>query len=238
MTQRAGAFSLLISLISFAAGPSLAEAQHGIAMYGEPALGAEFESLPYVNPDAPTGGQIIFGEGGGFDSLNPYIQKGRAPWGVRAHMVESLMGRSWDEPFSLYGLLAETIETGPNREWVEFTLREEAAFSDGSPVTVEDVIWSFETLGTKGHPRYQNSYKNIASIEQTGERSVKISFANADLEAALIAGLRPILKKADWEGRTFEESSLDPFIASGPYVLDKFEADRFISFKRNPDYWD
>ena len=206
-------------------------------MYGEPALPAGFANLPFVNPDAPKGGRIIFGEGGGFDSLNPYILKGRAPWGVRAHMVESLMGRSYDEPFTLYGLLAESIETGPNREWVEFTLREEAAFSDGSPVTVEDVMWSFETMGTVGHPRYQNSWKKIESMEQTGERSVKFTFNTVDFEAPLIVGLRPVLKKADFEGRDFAESSLETFHASGPYVIDEFEAGRFIQFKRNPNYW-
>ncbi|MEM7242119.1 MAG: extracellular solute-binding protein [Pseudomonadota bacterium] len=206
-------------------------------MYGEPALPEGFSHLPFVNPDAPKGGKIVFGEGGGFDSMNPYILKGRAPWGVRAHMVESLMGRSYDEPFTLYGLLAETIETGPNREWVEFTLRAEAAFSDGSPVTIEDVMWSFETMGTVGHPRYQNSWKKIESMEQTGPRSVKFTFNTVDFEAPLIVGLRPVLKKADFEGRDFAESSLDPIIASGPYVLGDFEAGRFIEFKRNPNYW-
>ena len=123
--------------------------------------------------------------------------------GVRAHMVESLMGRSYDEPFTLYGLLAETVQTGPNREWVEFTLRPEARFSDGTPVGVDDVIWSIQTLGTQGHPRYANSYKKIETIEQTGPRSLRISFNVNDLEAALIVGLRPILKRADWQRSRF-----------------------------------
>ncbi len=125
-------------------------------MYGKPALPPDFVSLPYANPDAPKGGRIIFGEAGGFDSLNPYILKGSAPWGLGLHTVESLMARSIDEPFTLYGLLAESVETDESRSWVEFTLRPEARFSDGSPVTVEDVMWSYETLGTLGHPRYRN----------------------------------------------------------------------------------
>ena len=112
--------------------PAAAEPRHGIAMYGEPALPPDFVSLPYANPDAPKGGTIVFGETGGFDSLNPYILKGRAPAAVSAHVFETLMARNWDEPFGLYGLLAESIETGPEREWVEFTLRPEARFSDGS----------------------------------------------------------------------------------------------------------
>ncbi len=227
---------LIIALIAF---PVLgrAEPNHGIAMYGDPVLPPDFVSLPYVNPDAPKGGRIAFGERGGFDSFNPYIRKGRAPWGVRVHVYETLMGRNWDEPFSLYGLLAESIETGPNREWVEFTLRPEARFSDGTPVTVEDVLWSFETLATKGVPRYANSWKKIASAEATGERSVRFTFNELDRELPLILGLRPVLKKSDWEGRDFSESSLDLPTGSGPYVVADFEPNRFITFKRNPDYW-
>lgn len=206
-------------------------------MYGEPALPPDFVSRPYVNPNAPQGGRIIFGERGGFDSFNPYIRKGRAPWGVRVHVYETLMARNWDEPFSLYGLLAESVETGANREWVEFTLRKEAAFSDGSPVTIEDVIWSFRTLAEKGTPRYANSWKKIASATQTGPRSVRFTFNRLDRELPLILGLRPVLKKADWEGRAFDESSLDLPIGSGPYIVSDFEANRFVSFRRNPDYW-
>ncbi|MHA3914703.1 extracellular solute-binding protein [Halovulum sp. GXIMD14793] len=216
---------------------ALAEPKHGIAMYGEPALPPDFVSLPYVNPDAPKGGKVVFGEGGGFDSMNPYIRKGRAPWGVRTHVVESLMGRSWDESFTLYGLLAESIETGPNREWVEFQLRPEATFSDGSPVTVEDVIWSFETLAEKGHPRYSNSWDKVEKAEKVGERGVRFTFNVVDNELPLILGLRPILRKADWDGRDFEESSLDLVTGSGPYVVSDFEPGRYIEFRRNPDYW-
>ncbi|WP_166415583.1 extracellular solute-binding protein [Cochlodiniinecator piscidefendens] len=221
------------------AGIAHAEAQHGIAMYGDPVLPPDFVSLPYANPDAPQGGQIIFGEGGGFDSLNPYILKGDAPWGIRVHVVESLMGRNWDEPFALYGLLAESIETGPSREWVEFTLREEAAFSDGSPVTVDDVIWSFETLGTEGHSRYRNSWGKVDQIEQVGERSLRITFNTPDLELALIMGLRPVLQRAQWEGMDFADSDgLDMFpIGTGPYVISDMDPGRQITFTRNPDYW-
>ncbi len=207
-------------------------------MYGEPALPPDFVALPYANPDAPTGGALVTANVGSFDSLNPYILKGSVHWQMRYLIGESLMGRSLDEPFSLYGVLAETIETGPNREWVEFVLREEAAFSDGSPVTVEDVIWSFDTLGTVGHPRYHGVYGKIASIEETAERTVRFTFAEEDRELALLVGMRPILKKAQWEGLDFAESGVDVIpITSAPYVIDDFEAGRFISLKRNPDYW-
>ncbi len=216
---------------------ALAEPQHAIAMYGEPALPPDFVALPYANPEAPKGGAIVFGETGGFDSLNPYILRGRAPWGVQSHVFETLMGRNWDEPFALYGLLAESIEVGPDREWVEFTLRPEARFSDGSPVTVEDVIWSMETLNEKGLPRYSNSFQKVESIAQTGERSVRIDFSEADAELPLILGLRPILKKADWEGVAFDASSLRVPVGSGPYTIGAFEPDRYVTFVRNPDYW-
>ncbi|MFM2354452.1 MAG: hypothetical protein RLZZ528_188 [Pseudomonadota bacterium] len=224
-------------MLAVQAGPALAEPMHGIAMYGEPALPPDFVSLPYANPDAPKGGRIVFGEPGGFDSMNPYITKGSAPWGLGLHTVETLMARSIDEPFTLYGLLAESIETDDSRSWVEFTLREGATFSDGSPVTVEDVMWSYETLGTKGHPRYQGAWAKVAKMEKTGDRKVRFTFSEQDRELALLMGMRPILKKAQWEGKAFDESSLEVPVGSGPYVVDQFEPGRFISFRRNPDWW-
>ncbi|WP_425466228.1 extracellular solute-binding protein [Ostreiculturibacter nitratireducens] len=232
--KRAAATILMVAATAVAAH---AEPKHGIAMYGEPALPPDFVSLPYANPDAPKGGRMVFGEAGGFDSLNPYIVKGRAPWGLGVHVVETMMARSIDEPFTLYGLLAESVETDESRSWVEFTLRDEARFSDGSPVTIEDVMWSYETLGTIGHPRYQTAWGKVAKMEQTGPRSVRITFNTEDRELALLMGMRPILKKAQWEGMDFAESTLDAPIGSGPYVVDKFEPGRFISFRRNPDYW-
>lgn len=220
------------------AGSLWAEPQHGIAMYGAPQLPPDFVSLPYADPDAPSGGGIITGELGSYDSLNPLILKGSAPWQLRFLVYESLMGRNWDEPFALYGLLAESIEVGPNREWVEFTLRPEARFSDGSPVTVADVMWSYETLGTKGHPRYRGLWGKIESMEQTGDRAVRFTFNEDNPELALITGLRPILKKAQWEGLDFENSSLDLVpITSAPYTIGDYEAGRYVELTRNPDYW-
>ncbi len=218
--------------------PALAVADtHGIAMYGKPALPPDFVSLPYANPDAPKGGRIVFGESGSFDSLNPFIVNGIAPAGLTAHTVETLLGRSFDEPFTLYGLLAESVVTDDARTYVEFTLREGARFSDGSPVTVEDVIWSFETLGTKGQPRYAAAWNKIGAVEQTGARSVKFTFNTEDRELPLILGLRPILQKAQWEGKDFTQSSLEAPIGSGPYVVAAFEPGRFITYRKNPDWW-
>jgi len=178
-------FTLTLGLLGWAITAN-AQPRYAIAMAGEPALPPDFVSLPHVNPDAPKGGRMVFAQPGGFDSLNPHILKGRAPWGVRAHVFESLMGRSYDEPFTLYGLLAESIETGPNREWAEFVLREEAKFSDGSPVTVEDVMWTFRSLGEEGHPRYRNAWSQVESMEQTGPRSVRFTFNSDSRETALL----------------------------------------------------
>ncbi|MBI6629116.1 extracellular solute-binding protein [Pontibaca salina] len=207
-------------------------------MYGDPVLPPDFVSLPYANPDAPKGGRIVFGNTGGFDSLNPFVQKGTPPWQQSFWSYESLMGRSWDEPFTLYGLLAESVVTAPDRSWVEFTLRPEARFSDGTPVTVEDVIWSYETLGAKGHLRYRGLARQIDSIQQTGPRKVRLKFNTKDRELALIAGMRPILQKAQWEDRDFAHSGLDTIpIGTGPYVISGFEPGRYVTFRRNPDYW-
>jgi peptide/nickel transport system substrate-binding protein len=232
-------FRSAIAALALWASGAVAEPQHGIAMYGDPALPPDFVALPYANPDAPTGGAIISAEVGTFDSLNPYVLKGTVPWQLTFLTTETLMGRSLDEPFTLYGLLAESVETAPDRSWVEFTLRPEARFSDGSPVTVEDVIWSYETLGTQGHPRYLTFWEKVASIEATGERSVRITFNTADRELAMLAGMRPILKKSQWEGVDFANSDgLDIIpITSGPYVVQSFEAGRFVELVRDPDYW-
>ncbi|WP_407658895.1 extracellular solute-binding protein [Marivivens aquimaris] len=231
-------YGIAVAALFAAAGMANAEQKHAIAMYGDPALEEGFISLPYANPDAPKGGSMATAEVGSFTTLNPFVDTGRSPWQLPYLMGESLMGRSLDEPFSLYGLLAESIETGPNREWVEFTLNPAAEFSDGSPVTVEDVIWSFETLGTEGHGRYRGFWAKVEKIEQTGDRSVRLTFNTEDRELALLAGLRPILQKSQFEGVDFAEEAPDMIpVTSSPYVITDYELGRFIEFTRNPDYW-
>ena len=227
-----------ISSLILSVAIAQAEPQHGLSMYGSPALPPDFVSLPYANPDAPKGGAITLGNTGGFDSLNPFIRKGTVPWQLRFFTHESLMGRSWDEPFSLYGLLAESVEVPDSRAWVEFTLRPNAAFSDGTPVTVEDVIFSYELLGTEGHPRYHGLYRQIESIEATGPRSVRFTFNTENRELALLAGMRPILSKAQWEGKDFANAALQDIpLGSGPYQVTDYDAGRRVVLSRNPDYW-
>lgn len=229
--------ALLAALGIGGAIPAAAQPAHGIAMYGEPALPPDFVSLPHANPDAPKGGRIVLGESGGFDSLNPFIVKGRAPSALAALTVETLLGRNYDEPFSLYGLLAESVQTDDARSFVEFTLREQARFADGSPVTVEDVLWSFETLGTQGAPRYAAAWNAIAEARATGPRSVRFTFNTANRELPLILGLRPILQKAQWQGRDFTASGLEAPIGSGPYRVAEFEPGRFVTFRKRADWW-
>ena len=212
--------------------------KHAISMYDTPQLPHDFVSLPYANPNAKKGGTLKIGAVGSFDSLNPHIVKGRSPWQLRFWGYETLMGRSWNEPFTLYGLLAESIETAPNREWVEFKLRKEAKFSDNSPVTIEDVIWSYETLGTIGHWRYRGLWKKIKSIDKTGPRSVKISFNEDNPELALLAGMRPILKKSQWNDINFENSSLEIVpISTAAYRISDIDPGKSITMERNPSYW-
>ena len=207
-------------------------------MYDTPQLPHDFVSLPYASQSAQKGGVLRIGAVGTFDSVNPHIIKGRSPWQLRFWNYETLMGRSWDEPFTLYGLLAESIETGPNREWVEFTIRPEAKFSDNSPVTVEDIIWSYKTLGTIGHWRYRGLWKKIESIEETGLRKVKITFNEDNPELALLAGMRPILKKTQWDDINFENSSLETIpISTAAYVISNIEPGKSITMARNPSYW-
>lgn len=238
-------FTLGLALAIAGLVPVQAPAQdsptHGIAMYGLPALPHDFVSLPYVNPEAPAGGRLVFAEPGSFDSLNPFILRGTAPWGVNLLTVQSLLGRSYDEPFTLYGVLAESVETDSARSEVVFTLREGARFSDGSPVTRDDVMWSFATMGTDGHPRYRNAWAKIASMEPLGERSIRFTFTEPDRELPLILGLRPVVQRAQFDvnagGRSFAESSLVPVIGSGPYRVAEVDPGRSITFRRIEDWW-
>lgn len=224
--------------VFLAASDSVARAEnHGVAMHGNPELASDFTHLPYANPEAPKGGSITFGEVGTFDSLNPFIIKGSYPWELRGQTFESLLARNYDEPFSLYGLIAERIVTADDRSWVEFHLSPAARFSDGSEITVADVLWSMETLGTEGRPNYRAIWNNVASHELVGERGVRFHFETPDREAPLILGLVPILKAAEWDGRSFADTTLTPITGSGPYVVGAMEPGRSITLTRNPDYW-
>jgi len=211
-------------------------------MHGDLAYPADFTHFAYANPDAPKGGAIRQAAIGTFDSFNPFIVKGNGAAGLsylgQSLLYDSLTVASLDEPFSQYGLLAETIETPADRSWVAFTLRKEARWHDGRPIGVDDVIWTFHTLMEKGSPLYSLYYGGVEKVEKAGERRVKFSFKPGDnRELPLIVGQLPVLPKHYWEGRAFDETTLDPPLGSGAYEIGSFEAGRFVHYKRRADYW-
>lgn len=228
--------ALLLLLPAMAAGAGPAP-RHAIAMYGEPKYGPGFAHFDYVNPTAPKGGAVRFGVQGTFDSFNGFIVKGNAAAGLDG-LYESLMASSADEPFSKYGLIAESIETPEDRSWAIFTLRAEARWHDGVPITPEDVVWTLETLKTKGHPAYRFYYREIAKAEKVGPRRVKFTFAGGgNRELPLIAGEMQILPKHYWQDRDFTRTTLEPPLGSGPYRVAQFEPGRFVRYERVTDYW-
>ncbi|MEN3950559.1 extracellular solute-binding protein [Iodidimonas sp. SYSU 1G8] len=224
---------LLVSPISAAA----AAAGHAIAMHGDPKYPSGFRHFDYVQPSAPKGGRLVMARAGAFDSLNPFIIRGNAADG-RTLVFETLMTRGLDEPFTLYGLLAESVEVPEDRSWVIFRLRPEARFHDGRPVTVDDVIFSLETLRDHGRPNHHTYYSQVSRIERVGARGVKFTFASAkDRELPLILGLLPVLPRHWFKGRDFEQVSLDVIPGTGPYRVQTVDPGRAIVYRRDPAYW-
>ena len=226
----------LLAAAPFANGMAGAQS-HGVAMHGEPKYGPDFPHLDYVDPRAPKGGELRRAVTGTFDSLNPFIVKGVAARGL--HMVfESLLKRTQDEPFSLYGLIAESVAMPKDRSSVTFLLRPEARFHDGSPVTADDVVFSWETLKERGRPNHRLYYRQVRRVERPGVRSVRFVFdsPSPDRELPLIMGLMPVLSKS-YYAAAFDETTLDPPVGSGPYRVESVEAGRHIVYRRDPDYW-
>lgn len=211
---------------------------HGISIFGDLKYPADFSHFDYVNPQAPKGGEMSTWSFGTFDSLSPYILKGNAATGSGV-FFDTLLASTLDEPDASYGLLAHSIEYPENREWVIFHLRPEAQFSDGSPVTAEDVVFSFDILMSKGRPTFKIIYKDFTKVEALDPLRVKFTFdPEGPLRELIInAGGLPVFSKTYYETREFDESSLEPPLGSGAYLLKKVEAGRSVSYQRNPDYW-
>lgn len=227
------------------AAAARAEPSHGLAMIGEPALPAGFTHFPYANPDAPKGGRITYCVVGSFDNLNPFIlrslrttARGMIDVIFGNFVFEPLMARNQDEAFGLYGLLAESVDVDGERSYAEFTLNPAARWSDGQPVTPEDVLFSYEVYAEKGRPPYSDRMKSIAKIEKTGERTVRFTFnERADREFPLVVALTPIVPKHFFDRATFDQTTMKPLVGSGPYIVSRVEPGQRIVFTRNPDYW-
>ncbi len=238
----------LLSLIVLAllAVPAIAEPRHGIAMHGEPALPADYKHFNYVNADVKKGGSVRYGVVGTFDSLNPFILKSmrttaRGMWDPQfGHLVfEPLMQRSADEPFSLYGLLAQTVEMDETRSFIQFNLNPNARWSDGKPVTPEDVMFTMELLRDKGRTPFSNRLKPVAKMEKVGEHGVRFIFNDSsDREFPLIlATATPILPKHATDPERFDQSSLAIPVGSGPYKVQSLRPGERIVFERDRNYW-
>jgi peptide/nickel transport system substrate-binding protein len=232
---------ILLSLLVLMSWPLLSSAAaplHAIAMHGSPKHGPGFTHFPYVNPDAPKGGRLVLGTLGTFDSLTPFIIRGVSPATMREYVYASLLTRSGDEAFSLYGLIAESIELPEDRSQITFHLRPEARFADGAPITPEDVLFSHEVLRQKGWPYHRAHYGKVARAEKISERAVRFTFdAAGDREIPMILGLMPILPKHKTNPDTFEQTTLEPPTGSGAYTVARVDVGRSITYKRNPDWW-
>jgi peptide/nickel transport system substrate-binding protein len=220
------------------AASAAAEPVRSIAMHGQPEPGLPFPHLAYVNPQAPKGGRVKLGAVGSFDNLNPLIVKGSPAAGVRDFQLETLMARDLDQPFTLHGLLAETIDIAADRKSVTFALNPKARFADRSPVTAADVLFSFEVLKTKGRPNHRTYYGKVTQAVALDERTVRFTFQDAtDRELPLILGLMPVLSKAATKEETFDQTTLTPLLGSGPYTISRVDPGRALTFTRDPEYW-
>lgn len=230
-------------ILLHAAAIARAEPAHAIAMHGSPALPPDYTHFPYVNPDAPKGGRVDYAVKGSFDSLNPFIVQGDASRGLfdstfGYNVYEALLARSRDEAFTLYPLIAETVETDEERTFVEFTLDAAAKFSDGEPIAVDDVIFSMELHLEKSRPLYRRWVRTVERMEKVGERGIRFVFNDmADRETPLLLGLLPILPKHAVDVDRFDKSTLTPIVGSGPYTIDTVKPGELVILKRNPDYW-
>lgn len=233
-----GAIALAAALAFAAATAQTAKGAYAVAMRGSPAMPESFAAMPYVNPDAPKGGRLVEGELGTFDSLNPFIVMGLPVQAIRGYVVESLMARGYDEPFTLYGLLARSMETDAARDSVTFRLDPAARFSDGAPVTPQDVVFSFKLLRDHGRPNYRAYYSKVVGAEVLDAHTVRFDLAGSnDRELPLILGLMPVLPKHRVDAATFEQTSLAKPIGSGPYVVARVDPGNSVTFKRDPNYW-
>jgi microcin C transport system substrate-binding protein len=228
--------TLFLSPLAHAAEPATTTS-HGAAIFGDLKYPKDFTHFDYVNPAAPKGGVIKLAATGTFDSVNPFLVKGIAAAGVTA-MFDALLASSEDEPASAYGLIAETVTRPADNSWVEFTLRKQAQFSDGSPIRPEDVIFTFNTMKEKGHPQFRGYYRDVVKAEKTAANKVRFTFKDgSNRELATIIGQFPILSETFFKTHDFTQAGMTPLLGSGPYLIESAEPGKSIRYKRNPNYW-
>ena len=229
--------SLLLVVPAVAADAPAVTRSHAFSTLGQPQLPPDFPHFPYVNPEAPKGGEVALSAIGTFDNFNQFIVRGTAAEQI-GRVYDTLLAPSADEPATAYGHLAQTIEMPADRMWVAFELRPEARFHDGTPVTAADVAWTFETLVKQGRPYYRQYYADVQEVTVENPHRVVFHFkSNQNRELPLILGEMPVLPKHWWEGRDFSRPLTDPPLGSGPYQVDHFEFGRTIAFKRVADWW-
>lgn len=224
-----------LALAGAAAAPAVAT--YGMSLFGDLKYGPGFKHFDYANPQAPKGGTMRFSAIGTFDTLNPFVINGVPAAGI-GNIFDTLSAASEDEPASEYGLVAQSIERAPDKLSVLYTLRKEARFHDGTPMTPDDVVWTFNTLRQKGQPSYRAYYGDVTKVAREGERGVRFTFKSADnRELPQILGQMPVLSKAYWLGRDFEKTTLEPPLGSGPYKIEAIDPGRSITYRRVADYW-
>jgi microcin C transport system substrate-binding protein len=250
----AAALLLCLVWVGARAEDDVVTRSNAIAVLGRPALPPDFPYFPYVDPNAPKGGEVRLASGGTFDNFNPFILRGTSPLGMTGawvimpggsgsgatvgHVWESLLTPSADEADAAYGHLAQTIELPRSKLWVAFDLNPAAKFSDGTPVTAEDVAWTYRTLLAQGRPAFRIQFADVTDVEVTGERRVVFHFrSNENRELPLLVGGMSVLPKHFFDGRDFSRPLTDPPIGSGPYRIASFDMGRDMVFQRNPDWW-
>ena len=221
------------------ASPALAD--HAIAMHGQPKYAAGFKAFDYVNADAPKGGTLRRSEIGTFDNLNPFLITGRVTPGLQEALLltyDSLMTRAWNEPFTMYGSLAEKVTVPKARNWIEFTLDKEARFHDGLPVSTADVEFSYQALMKHGRPNQRRIYKLISKVTIKNKQVIRFDLGPGyDRETVMILASMPVLPKHYWATQDFGKTTLKPPLTSGPYRIKSVDVGRRVIFERVPDYW-
>ena len=231
--------AICVVVLSNLAAVNVQAADHAISMIGDLQHPPNFEKYSYTENRVQRDGELTEAKVGSFDNINPFTIRGAVAHNIRENIFESLMSRNMNAPFSLYGLLAEKLSVNSERSRISFRLNEQAKFSDGKAVRVEDIIYSWKVLGEQGRPNHRYYYQQVLSAEKTGPRDITFTFKGPpfDRELPLIIGLMPILPEHIYKDRDLQESSFDTPIGSGPYQIASVTPGRQVIFERNPDYW-